>query len=202
MKIKKNNSAKHVKEFLRGIQNIANVIDTNEINSLAKELSLLRKRKGRLFFLGVGGSAGNSSHAVNDFRKLCEIESYTPTDNVSEFSARVNDDGWDSSFSNWLKISRLGKNDAIFILSVGGGNLKKKVSTNLIQAIKYAKKVRSNIFGIVGRDGGFAKQNGKSVIVIPNINTKLTTPYAESYQAVIWHCLVSHPLLQKVNTKW
>lgn len=202
MKIRTNNTLKHVKEYFKGIQNISANININEINSLAKELLLLRKKKGRLFFLGVGGSAGNSSHAVNDFRKLCKIESYTPTDNVSEFSARVNDDGWDSSFSNWLKISRLGKNDAIFVLSVGGGNLKKKVSTNLIQAIKYAKKVKSNIFGIVGKDGGFAKQNGKLVIVIPNINTKLTTPFAEAYQAVIWHCLVSHPLLQKVSTKW
>ncbi len=124
---------------------------------------------------------GRKSHAVNDFRKLCNIESYTPTDNVSEFSARINDDGWDSSFSNWLKISRLGKNDAIFIFSVGGGNLKKKVSTNLIQAIKYAKKIKSKVFGIVGRDGGFTKQNGNSVIVIPNIDSKLTTPFAEEY---------------------
>ena len=140
MKIKKDNSIKHVKKYFDGIQNIAISININEINSLARELFLLRKKKGRLFFLGVGGSARNSSHAVNDFRKLCNIESYTPTDNVSEFSARINDDGWDSSFSNWLRISRLGKNDAIFIFSVGGGNLKKKVSTNLIQAIKYAKK--------------------------------------------------------------
>ena len=202
MKTKKDNSLKHVKKYFKGIQNISINNNLNEINFLSKKLFLLRKKKGRLFFLGVGGSAGNSSHAVNDFRKLCNIESYTPTDNVSEFSARINDDGWDSSFSNWLKISKLGKNDAIFVLSVGGGNLKKKVSTNLVQAIKYAKKIKSKVFGIVGRDGGFTKQNGNSVIVIPNIDPKLTTPFAEAYQAVIWHCLVSHPLLQKVNTKW
>ena len=196
------NSSKHIEKYFNGIKDIAIKIDKKKIDQLAKSLVLLRNRKGRLFFLGVGGSAGNSSHAVNDFRKLCNIESYTPTDNVSEFSARINDDGWDSSFSNWLKISRLGKNDAIFIFSVGGGNLKKKVSTNLIQAIKYAKKIKSKVFGIVGRDGGFTKQNGNSVIVIPNIDPKLTTPFTEAYQAVIWHCLVSHPLLQKVNTKW
>ena len=154
------------------------------------------------FFLGVGGSAGNASHAVNDFRKLCEIESYTPTDNVSEFSARINDDGWDSSFAQWLRVSNLNKKDAIFIFSVGGGNVKKKVSLNLVEAIKYAKKVKSNIFGIVGRDGGFTKKNGDCVILIPNLNSKLVTPFAESYQAVVWHCLVSHPLLQKIQTKW
>ena len=135
MKTKKDNSLKHVKKYFKGIQNISISINLNEINFLAKQLFLLRKKKGRLFFLGVGGSAGNSSHAVNDFRKLCNIESYTPTDNVSEFSARINDDGWDSSFSNWLKISNLNKNDAIFIFSVGGGNIKKNVSINLVKSI-------------------------------------------------------------------
>ena len=155
-----------------------------------------------MFFLGVGGSAGNSSHAVNDFRKLCNIESYTPTDNVSEFSARINDDGWNQSLSNWLRVSKLDKKDAIFILSVGGGDLKKKVSLNLIESIKYAKKVKSKIFGIVGRDGGFAKKNSNNIILVPNIDSKLVTPFAEAYQAVIWHCLVSHPLLQKEKTKW
>lgn len=202
MKIIRLNLSKHVEQYFSGIEKIALKIDKKEINNLVKALVLLRKRKGRLFFLGVGGSAGNSSHAVNDFRKLCEIESYSPVDNISEFSARINDDGWNSSFSNWLKISRLNRNDGIFILSVGGGSLKKKVSLNIVEAVRYAKKVKSKIFGIVGRDGGFTKKNGNYVISIPNIESKLTTPFTESYQAVVWHCLVSHPLLQKVKTKW
>ena len=168
---------------------------------MAKEI-LKIKKKGKNIFLGIGGSAGNSSHAVNDFRKICEVESYTPTDNVSEFSARINDDGWDSSFSKWLKVSKLNRKDAIFIFSVGGGNLKKKVSVNLVEAIKYAKKIKSKIFGVVGRDGGFTKLKGDKIILIPNVNPKMVTPFTEAYQAVVWHCLVSHPILQKVKTKW
>ena len=193
---------KFSKKYFNDVASIANTIDLKQIEKLVSELSKIKKKGGRIFFLGVGGSAGNASHAVNDFRKLCEIECYTPTDNVSEFSARINDDGWDSSFAQWLRVSNLNKKDAIFIFSVGGGNVKKKVSLNLVEAIKYAKKVKSNIFGIVGRDGGFTKQNGDCVILIPNLNSKLVTPFAESYQAVVWHCLVSHPLLQKIQTKW
>jgi len=196
------NSSKHVKKYFDGIKNISNILAKQDIEDLVKEIFKIKKKNGRIFFLGVGGSAGNASHAVNDFRKICEIEAYTPTDNVSEFSARINDDGWNSSFSEWLKISKLSKKDGIFILSVGGGNLKKKVSLNLVEAIKYAKKVKSSIFGIVGRDGGFTKIKGDKVILIPNVNPKLVTPFAEAYQAVVWHCLVSHPLLQKVKTKW
>jgi D-sedoheptulose 7-phosphate isomerase len=192
----------HTKNYFEGISKISKKIDQKKIEKLAKALSKIKKNNGRLFFLGVGGSAGNASHAVNDFRKLCEIESYTPTDNVSEFSARINDDGWNNSFSEWLRVSKLNKKDGIFILSVGGGSLLKKVSLNLVEAIKYAKKINSNIFGIVGRDGGFTKQNGNEVIVIPNIDANLVTPFAEAYQAVVWHCLVSHPVLQKVKTKW
>lgn len=196
------NSSKHVKKYFDGIKNISNILEKQDIEDLVKEIFKIKKKNGRIFFLGVGGSAGNASHAVNDFRKICEIEAYTPTDNVSEFSARINDDGWNTSFSEWLKISKLNKKDGIFILSVGGGSLKKKVSLNLVEAIKYAKKVKSTIFGIVGRDGGFTKIKGDKVILIPNVNPKLVTPFAEAYQAVVWHCLVSHPLLQKVKTKW
>ena len=191
-------SNSYFKELIEAIDNI----DSAKIEKTVDLLIRLKKAKGRLFIVGIGGSAANASHAVNDFRKLCEIESYTPTDNVSEFSARINDDGWNNSFSEWLRVSKLDKKDGIFILSVGGGNLTKKVSLNLVEAIKYAKKINSNIFGIVGRDGGFTKKNGNEVIVIPNINNKLVTPFAEAYQAVIWHCLVSHPALQKIKTKW
>ena len=192
----------HIQKYFKGIQDLAKIVNKKIIEKLVKELVKIKKRNGRIFFLGVGGSAGNSSHAVNDFRKLCEIESYTPTDNVSEFSARINDDGWNSSFVEWLRVSNLNKNDAIFVLSVGGGNLKKKVSLNLVEAIKFAKKNKSKVFGIVGNDGGYVKKKGDVVILVPTINAKLITPFAESYQAIIWHCLVSHPLLQKVKTKW
>ena len=162
----------------------------------------IKKRKGRIFFLGVGGSAANSSHAVNDFRKLCEIECYSPTDNVSEFSARINDEGWDTSFLEWLKVSRLNKKDAIFILSVGGGDEKRKVSVNLIKAIDYAKKKGSTILGIVSRDGGYTGKKADLAIVIPNKEKKLITPQAEAFQAVVWHCLISHPSLQTKKMKW
>ena len=199
---KQKNSNNHIEEYFNGIKKLSDIIEKKDVENLAKAVAKVKKRNGRIFFLGVGGSAGNSSHAVNDFRKLCKIESYTPTDNVSEFSARINDEGWDSSFVEWLKICRLSKKDAIFILSVGGGNIKKKVSVNLIEAIKYAKKKKSNIFGIVGKDGGFTKQKGDKVILIPTIKKIFITPYAESFQTIILHCLVSHPLLQKVKTKW
>ncbi len=195
-------SNNHVRIYFDGIKDISEKLNKKDINDLVKEISNIKKKGGRIFFLGVGGSAGNASHAVNDFRKICEIESYTPTDNVSEFSARINDDGWNRSFSEWLRVSRLNNKDAIFILSVGGGNIKKKVSINLVEAIKFAKKVKSKVFGIVGRDGGFTKLKGDKIILIPNENPKMVTPFTEAYQSVIWHCLVSHPLLQKVKTKW
>ena len=192
----------HVKNFFDEVKNIANNIDKKDIENLAKEIRVIQKNKGRIFFLGIGGSAANSSHAVNDFRKLCNIESYTPTDNVSELTARINDEGWDTSLSNWLKVSKLNKRDAIFILSVGGGNQKKKVSVNLINAVKYAKKRKSKIFGIVGKKNGYTRMNAHVSILIPNINEKLITPHTEAFQAVVWHCLVSHPLLQIHKTKW
>jgi len=193
---------KFIKEFLKESEWISSNLDTNKISLIVKLIKECKKKNGRIFVLGVGGSAANCSHAVNDFRKLCEIESYTPTDNVSEFSARINDDGWNSSFKEWLRVSNFNKKDAIFIFSVGGGNLKKKVSLNLVEAIKYAKKIKSKVFGIVGRDGGFTKKNGTEIIIVPNVDPKLVTPFSEAYQAVVWHCLVSHPILQKIKTKW
>ena len=192
----------HVKEFFSDVVQISNEIDKNKIEHLASELNKLRESNGRLFVIGVGGSAANASHAVNDFRKLCNIESYSPSDNIAELTARINDEGWDSSYSNWLKCSKINNNDALFVFSVGGGNLEKNVSTNLIEAIKLAKSVNARILGIVGRDGGYAYQEGNVVLLIPVVQNVLVTPYSESFQAVVWHCLVSHPLLQICNTKW
>ena len=192
----------HSHTFLLETAQVATQLDANEVENLACALSSLRKRAGRLFFLGVGGSAANAAHAVNDFRKLCGIEAYAPTDNVAELTARTNDEGWNTVFSEWLKISQLSSNDAIFILSVGGGNVEKNVSANLANAVAEAKQRGATIFGIVGRDGGFTKQVGDHVIVIPTVHAERVTPHAESFQAVIWHCLVSHPTLQMFSTKW
>ena len=192
----------HVFQYFNLIPELVKKIDTKKIQRVVNHLVSVKRKKGRIFFLGVGGSAGNCSHAVNDFRKICEIESYTPTDNVSELTARINDDGWDSSFRNWLQISQLNSKDVLFILSVGGGNQKKKVSVNLIKAIDYARNKKSKVLGIVGRDGGYTKKKGDAVIVIPTIDKKLITPYTESFQSVIWHCLVTHPKLQSKKMKW
>jgi len=193
---------KFTKNYFQNVAKIANTINIKEINNLVIEINKIKKKSGRIFFLGVGGSAGNCSHAVNDFRKLCNIESYTPTDNVSELTARINDEGWSSSFVNWLKVSKFKKKDALFILSVGGGNKKKNISTNLVMAIDYAKKINSNIFGIIGKQDGYAKRSSNKVIVIPEVDKKLVTPFSEAFQAVVWHCLVSHPKLQINKTKW
>ena len=197
-----NNMNNHVINYFHQISLVSDKIDKNQIEKLAKILTKIRNKKGRIFFLGVGGSAGNCSHAVNDFRKICEIECYAPTDNVSELTARINDDGWESSLANWLKVSNLKSSDAIFIMSVGGGNKKKNVSINLINAIKFAKKKGAKILGIVGRDGGYTKKAGDNVILIPTIDKKLITPYCESFHSLVWHCLVSHPLLQIKKMKW
>ena len=193
---------KHIENYFEQVKSISDLINKSEISELAESLLKIRKNEGRLFFLGVGGSAGNCSHAVNDFRKLCGIESYAPTDNVSELTARINDDGWDVALAAWLKASRLKENDAIFILSVGGGNLEKNVSVNLIKAIDYAKEKNAKVFGIVGRDGGYTKKIGDNVIVVPVVDEKLVTPHSEAFQAVVWHCLVSSPILQIQATKW
>ena len=192
----------HILNYFNLIPKLIKKIDQKNINKIIKFLVSTKRKKGRIFFLGVGGSAGNCSHAVNDFRKICEIECYTPTDNVSELTARINDDGWDSSFKNWLQISKLSSKDILFIFSVGGGNKEKNVSVNLIKAIDYAKNKKSKILGIVGRDGGYTKKKADAVIIIPTIDKKLITPYSESFQSVIWHCLVTHPMLQSKKMKW
>ena len=193
---------KFSKKYAQDISSIAKIIDTNKIEKLVSELVKIKKKRGRIFFIDVGGSAGNCSHAVNDFRKLCNLECYAPVDNVSELTARINDEGWNSCFSNWLKVSKLNSKDCIFIMSVGGGDAKKKVSENIIEAIKYAKLKKSKIFGIVGHKGGYTKKNATCCINIPLVDHKFITPYTEAYQAVVWHCLVSHPSLQENKTKW
>lgn len=177
-------------------------IDKDLIEKLAHELRDLRDRGGRLFVLGVGGSAGNCSHAVNDFRKLCGIEAYAPVDNVSELTARTNDEGWETVFAGWLKVSKAKADDAIFVLSVGGGNLERNVSPNIVMALKLAKERGLKIFGVVGRDGGYTKKVGDCVIVVPTVDESRVTPHAEAFQGVVWHCLVSNPVLQQMATKW
>jgi D-sedoheptulose 7-phosphate isomerase len=190
------------KYFLSLFSKTCNKINLKKIEDIASELSNIKKKNGRLFFLGVGGSAGNCSHAVNDFRKLCEIECYSPTDNVSELTARTNDEGWKTVFVEWLKISKLNKNDAIFIFSVGGGNKKKKVSENLISAIDYAKIQKAKVFSFVGKKDGYAYKKSDISILIPTLDTNLVTPFSESFQVVLWHLLVSHPKLKTKSTKW
>lgn len=190
------------KDFFKDVCKIIEKINIGQIELLTKQIKLIKKNKGRIFFLGVGGSAGNCSHAVNDFRKLCNIECYTPTDNVSELTARINDEGWDTSLKKWLEVSNLKSCDAIFVFSVGGGDKKKKISINLIEATKYAKLKRAKIFGIIGRELGYVKKIGDNVLVIPEVNKKFITPYSESFQSIIWHALVSHPMLQTKRTKW
>ena len=192
----------HSKQFFAEVEKVAQAIDVDAIERLASELVALRDRGGRLFLLGVGGSAANCSHAVNDFRKLCGIEAYTPVDNVSELTARANDEGWDTVFSAWLRTSKANSNDAIFVFSVGGGNAEKNVSANIVSGLKEAKQRGLKVFGVVGRDGGYTKQVGDCVVVVPIVNASRVTPHTEAFQAVVWHCLVSHPNLQSIATKW
>jgi D-sedoheptulose 7-phosphate isomerase len=181
---------------------IIDALDCAVIDRMAEMLAALRQRDGRLFFLGVGGSAGNCSHAVNDFRKIVGIEAYAPTDNVSELTARTNDEGWETVFVEWLKVSRLKADDALFIFSVGGGNLEKNVSPNLVRALQYAKTVGSSVLGVVGRDGGYTAKVGDAVCIVPTVNPDAVTPHSEAFQAVIWHLLVTHPALKARQTKW
>jgi D-sedoheptulose 7-phosphate isomerase len=192
----------HAATFLAEVAETAQRVPAETIETLCAELVSLRERDGRLFIIGVGGSAGNCSHAVNDFRKLCGIEAYAPTDNVSELTARTNDEGWPTIFAEWLKVSRAGAKDAILVFSVGGGNLEKNVSPNIVRAIEESKARGLKVFGIVGRDGGYTKKAGDVVVVIPTVEESRVTPHAEAFQAVVWHCLVSHPKLQKNATKW
>ncbi|MDA9281281.1 SIS domain-containing protein [Pseudomonadales bacterium] len=191
-------SQQHLDESIEIIRQI----DASVVEKMANLLATVKQDEGRLFFLGVGGSAGNCSHAVNDFRKIVGIESYAPTDNVSELTARTNDEGWSTVFAEWLKVSKLTTKDAIFILSVGGGNLEKNISPNLVEALKYAKTVGSKIMGIVGRDGGYTAQVADVCVIIPTVNPDNITPHSEAFQAVVWHLLVSHPALKANETKW
>lgn len=192
----------HSNIYLRRVAEIAEALDPAEIERFVQALVALRKRGGRLFLLGVGGSAANCSHAVNDFRKLAGIEAYSPCDNVSELTARTNDEGWDTVFAEWLKGSRANQKDAVLVLSVGGGNLSKNVSVNIVRALDEARQRGMAIYGIVGRDGGYTRQVGTEVIVVPTVDPALLTPLAEAYQAVVWHCLVSHPDLAIQSAKW
>ena len=191
-------SSSHLNEALQIIKKI----DCDEIEKIVEIISICQKNKSRIFFIGVGGSAGNCSHAVNDFRKILGIESYAPTDNVSELTARINDDGWQSVFKEWFKVSNLRSDDLIFVFSVGGGSIEKNISANIVEALIYAKDIGSKIVGIVGRDGGYTKIVADACVVIPIINEQSITPHTEAFQAVIWHLLVSHPMLKLNETKW
>jgi D-sedoheptulose 7-phosphate isomerase len=188
--------------FVKESIDVLTSIDTDAIEQLAGGLAAARERNGRLFILGVGGSAGHASHAVNDFRKICDFEAYTPTDNVSELTARTNDEGWDTTFAEWLKGSRLSDRDALLIFSVGGGNAEKGVSTNLVAALRLARERGTPIFGVVGRDGGMTAQLADACVVIPPLYTDHITPHTEGLCAVVWHLLVSHPALARTATRW
>ena len=192
----------YIDEYLSQAQQIIKKLDRNPIEDMINILLKIRQSGGRLFILGVGGSAGNASHAVNDFRKIVGIESYAPTDNVSELTARVNDDGWDSSFVNWLKVSRINSNDCVFVFSVGGGNADKNISNNLVQALKCAKEAGAKIIGVVGRDGGYTVKVADAAVIIPTVDPETVTPHTESFQAVVWHLIVSHPSLKTNDMKW
>lgn len=188
----------HISEAI----DILNKLDVDSIERMADLLVGIKQDDGRVFFLGVGGSAGNCSHAVNDFRKIVGIESYAPTDNVSELTARTNDEGWATIFVEWLKTSKLSAKDALFILSVGGGNLEKNISPNLVMALQHAKTVGAKVMGVVGRDGGYTAQVANSCVIVPTVNAETITPHSEAFQAVVWHLLVSHPKLKANQTKW
>jgi len=190
------------KQFLAEVQQVTAQLNEAAIEKCADELSAIRARGGRLFILGVGGSAGNAGHAVNDFRKICGFEAYAPTDNVSELTARTNDEGWATVFSEWLKGSRINAKDGLLIFSVGGGNLEKNVSPNLVSAIQVAKQVGASVVGIVGRDGGYTAQQATACVIVPTVNPTHVTPHSEAFQGIVWHLLVSHPKLKVAQTKW
>ena len=192
----------YARQHLDEAARILQALDAAAIDRLAEHLAALRARGGRLFFLGVGGSAANCSHAVNDFRKIAGIEAYTPVDNVSELTARTNDDGWESVFVEWLRGSRLQSRDMVFVFSVGGGSLERNVSPNLVRALQFAKETGATIAGVVGRDGGFTASVADVCVIVPTVNPETVTPHAEAFQAVVWHLLVSHPLVKTGATKW
>jgi D-sedoheptulose 7-phosphate isomerase len=189
-------------QFLEEVQQVTRRLDAQAVEGVVEELARVRERGGRLFILGVGGSAANASHAVNDFRKICGFECYAPTDNVSELTARTNDEGWASVFSEWLKGSRLNGRDGLLIFSVGGGNLEKNVSPNLVSAIQLAQEVGASVMGVVGRDGGYTAKAAAACVIVPTVNPEHVTPHSEAFQAVIWHLFVSHPKLKVGKTKW
>ena len=189
-------------DFLRQTQDIAARLDRGAVERMAELIAAVRARDGRLFFLGVGGGAGHASHAVNDFRKLAGLECYAPTDNVSELTARINDEGWDGCYREWLRGSRLSQRDAVFVFSVGGGSREKNVSTNIVNAIDFAREVGAAVLGVVGRDGGHTARVGDAVVVVPTVNPAAITPHTEAFQAVVWHLLVSHPIVAVAQTKW
>src|SRR6266550_4451935 len=192
----------HISQYIQETIKILESIDQSKIQSTLDLLIQLRARGGRLFIIGVGGGAGHASHAVNDFRKIAGIEAYTPTDNVSELTARINDDGWETTFANWLQTSRLSDNDMILVFSVGGGDLTRNISPNLVRALEYGRQVGASVCGIVGRDGGYTAQVADACVVIPTVNPETVTPHTEAFQAVVWHLLVSHPALQQAPMKW
>ena len=191
-----------IKNYLNKVKKISDIISIEEINTLALSIVKVRKNNGRIFFLGIGGSAGNCSHAVNDFRKIIGVESYSPADNVSELTARTNDDGWSTIFSEWLKISNLNSKDLIFVFSVGGGSIEKNISPNLVEALKYGQSIGCKLTGIVGRDGGYTNKVADVCVLVPTVNKKTITPHTEAFQAVIWHLIISHPKLKLNETKW
>ncbi len=192
----------YAESYFSEVRKILDSFDVAVIEKMVESLVDLRAGRGRIFFLGVGGGAANASHAVNDFRKICGIEAYTPTDNVSELTARTNDNGWQSVFIDWLKGSQLRKNDGIFVLSVGGGNLEKNISANLVKALDYAREVGARIFGVVGRDGGYTAKVANACLIVPTVNPETVTPHTESFQSVILHLIVSHPALKASEMKW
>ena len=196
------NEDEYISAFLDDAVTIIKQIDRTQIQKMSRILQEIRTNGGRLFILGVGGGAGHASHAVNDFRKIAGIESYAPTDNVSELTARVNDDGWETVFESWLKGSRLTAKDCIFVFSVGGGNAEKKVSVNLVNALRYAKETGAKVIGVVGRDGGYTAKVADACVIIPTVNEKTVTPQTEAFQAVVWHLIVSSPAMQKFEMKW
>lgn len=192
----------YTKRYLAEAKSIVDMIDIAEIDKMVDVILFIRKNRGRIFFLGVGGGAGNASHAVNDFRKIAGIESYSPTDNVSELTARVNDEGWDTVFVNWLKGNSISPKDGIFVFSVGGGSVEKNISTNIVNALVYSKKAKAKILGIVGRDGGYTAKVADACVIVPTVNAETVTPHTEAFQSVIWHLLISHPAIKAHEMKW
>ena len=191
-----------IEQYFKDAKTIIDKVDSSVIEKMVSVIKSVQLANGRIFFIGVGGGAGHASHAVNDFRKICGIESYAPTDNVSELTARVNDDSWESAYVNWLEGSNLNQNDMVFVFSVGGGHLEKNISANIVKSLELALKVGAKVCGVVGRDGGYTAQVADACLVIPPVNDDTVTPHTEGFQAVIWHLLVSHPDLQKFEMKW